>query len=124
MKRILLVGEDAHLLDTRAAILEQTGAAATCCPPSAITEHPEWEDFALVVLCHTIHDAKKLGEEIHRRWPEVPVLQVLTSYGAPSPINWHVDATSAATHPGDLVEVAKVLLRHSTEVLPCPAALG
>jgi hypothetical protein len=81
---ILCIGEDAQLLETRALLLRSTGAEVHCSTSDQIlqsqlqfsVQSSEQRSYDLVVLCHTIEQAKarSITECAHRR---VPPLQVL-----------------------------------------------
>jgi DNA-binding response OmpR family regulator len=65
---ILAVGEDSHLLRTRAEVLQKTGANVLCSSgASAARFIREWE-FDLIVLCHSVghQDAERITELAHQ----------------------------------------------------------
>jgi DNA-binding response OmpR family regulator len=80
MSKVLLLGNDLHLLETRGALLRKTGASVVCCSADDALGMLELDTFDLVVFCHTIvdDDAERLSHEIHRQWPQVKILQVIS----------------------------------------------
>jgi DNA-binding response OmpR family regulator len=81
MSRILLAGEDLHLLETRAAVLARTGASVLWGTSQKAELLLTSECFDLLVLCHTLSDRQreKITALANRRWPMTTVLQLVTS---------------------------------------------
>ena len=109
MARIVLIGEDSSLLATRAEVLKRTGASIACSSGSQAKAVLEEDIFDVVVLCHSLPEtiSNELVGYVHRRWPEVKILMVVTErtmYRAPG-----VDVTSPAD-PGRLIELTRQLL--------------
>jgi CheY-like chemotaxis protein len=81
MPKILLVGQDFRLLATRAAVLAKTDASVVCCNALEAMKLLESENFALVVLCHSLAEAQaaQITDAVHRRWPKTRVLMVVSN---------------------------------------------
>ena len=56
MLAILVVGEDAALLSTRAAVLRGAGAEVVCTDAEHAEEMLKSVRFDLVAICHTLHE--------------------------------------------------------------------
>jgi DNA-binding NarL/FixJ family response regulator len=113
MNTILLVGEDAMLLQTRAAVLAKTGAEVVCCAPNAALTMQADRECDLVVLCHSVAEALSLAlaETIHARWPKTKVLQVVSRREWDSvDAKAAVDAISSA-EPERLIQQTTKLLK-------------
>lgn len=80
MSRILLAGEDLHLLETRAAVLARTGASVLWGTSQKAELLLTSECFDLLVLCHTLSDGQreKLTALAQQRWPMTTPLQLVT----------------------------------------------
>lgn len=81
MPKILLVGQDSRLLETRAAVLAKIKATVVCQEPAESLEILEREIFDLVVLCHSLTE-KQVGEVtdvVRRRWPKTKILLVVSN---------------------------------------------
>ena len=113
-RRILLVGEDFHLLASRAALLSKTGARVTCCNTAEFADHLGTEKYALVVLCHSLRQdvGSGIAGEAHKRWPTIRVLQVVSTYNRPAHLPAGVDGSTPAD-PGKVLEHVIELLRPS-----------
>jgi CheY-like chemotaxis protein len=77
---ILAVGEDIHLLRTRADVLRKTGANVLCSSGGAALKFiAEWE-FDLIVLGHSVrhHDAKQITDAAHRPGSKTLVLLLIS----------------------------------------------
>lgn len=111
MERILLVGEDFALLATRAAVLAKTVSNITCCNPSEFFEQLPRDEFALVVLCHSLSDDLliSIAAEIHRRWPQARIVYLSKNMARSLPLERNVDAHATAD-PRKLVDTVAVLL--------------
>lgn len=113
MPKILLAGSDFRLLGTRAAVLGRTGASVVCCSAAEAFGIISTEKFDLVVLCHTLsdEDADRISCEIHGRWPETRILQVLSDlWKDPLHSRGHVVSNSSA-EPSRLVRYITNLLQ-------------
>jgi len=81
MPKILLVGQDSRLLETRAAVLAKIQATVVCQEPAESLEILEREIFDLVVLCHSLTE-KQIGEiagVVRRRLPKAKILLVVSN---------------------------------------------
>ena len=78
MDKVLLIGEDVSLLQTRAAVLAQTGAEILSCIPFEVRLLPPQTAIVLVVVCHTVtgEDCNLVIETAHRNWPQAKILQL------------------------------------------------
>ncbi len=117
MEKILLIGDDSHLLATRAAVLAKTGASVTSCNAKEFDALSDPDPFSLVVLCHSLTPAasRRIGDEVRRRWPQSRLLLVLKGIGDPSSFETHVDATAPAAEPAKLIAIATSLLAKSPQ---------
>ena len=81
MPKILLVGQDARLLETRAAVLAKVQATVVCRDLVESLKILEGETFDLVVLCHSLSDnqADEITGVIRRRWPRTKILLVVSN---------------------------------------------
>jgi hypothetical protein len=113
MEKILIVGDDFHLLATRAAILSKTGSKVTCCNASEFADHLGNDSFGLVVLCHTLAEdtRDRIVGDTHRRWPNARLLEVASL--VQRRYVREVDAETAS-EPGKLLENACRLLNLDT----------
>jgi hypothetical protein len=113
MQKILLVGNDDTLLRTRAWLLKQTQTVEVqTTGPADLGENANEQEFALLVLCHSldIPARLKVSAEAHRRWPQVRVMQVLKdSFGRDSSGSY-ADDTVLAGEPEQLVTHARTML--------------
>ncbi|HKO19956.1 MAG TPA: response regulator [Acidobacteriaceae bacterium] len=111
MSRILLIGEDDFLLETRAAVLRPSGAETVCTNVSSAIPLLEHKIFDLAILCHSIPDhlCQTLSEVIRQNWPSTRVLLVSAVR------RWEQDACSegvevCAPDPERLIERTVELL--------------
>jgi len=74
--RILLIGNEGHLLRDRVRRLAAIGAQVVVSDPSEIETHVGLESFDVVLLCHTLSALQRrvVTESAHRRWPRAQVL--------------------------------------------------
>jgi hypothetical protein len=81
--RVLLVGDDLDCLINHAKALSKPGIQAIISDPDELNTHVGAEGFNLVILCHTLSDLKRriAGESAHSRWPQVKLIQLLSSTG-------------------------------------------
>jgi hypothetical protein len=80
MENVLLVGEDAALLEARAAMLERSGVFVAWCRAADLDLHLWNETYDLVILCHTLTSGvarSLIVAEIYRRWPHARILHVI-----------------------------------------------
>jgi hypothetical protein len=80
MAAILSIGEDAFLLETRAAVLRRTGAEVVNTNIVSALSYLETRCFDLVILCHSIpiHLCRTLGEIIQLNWPATRLMHLST----------------------------------------------
>lgn len=81
MPKILLVGQDSRLLETRAAVLAKVQATVTCQEPNDSLGILECEMFDLVVLCHSLTEkqAGQITDVVRGRWPKTKILLVVSN---------------------------------------------
>jgi hypothetical protein len=111
MEKILLVGGNFALLAPRAAVLAKMVSNVTCCNPSEFGQMPVHEEFALVVLCHSLdeEDLLHIAFEVRQRWPRSRLLHIWERKGQPSPVEQRVDAI-VAPEPRKLAGTVATLL--------------
>jgi hypothetical protein len=75
MSKILLVGEDLRLLETRAEVLGRIGVDTVCCCQRQMMRDLRSEQFDLVVLCHSLatRAANDVAAVARLRWPKAPI---------------------------------------------------
>ena len=115
MENVLLVGEDAALLDARAAMLEGSGVSVAWCRAADLDLHLWNETYDLVILCHTLKPGvarSMMVAEIYRRWPHARILHVLGNCGREGDDS----AVGASVVEGDLGERGE-LVELSMELL-------
>jgi len=120
MHTILLVGADALLLHTRAAILGNTGAEVVCSDAASALAHladreQADREFDLVVLCHSLPAAVcvSLAKVVRARWPKTRILEVvaLKEWGS-AEARAAVDGISSP-EPARLIGTTAELLRRA-----------
>lgn len=81
MPKILLVGQDSRLLETRAAVLARLQATVVSRDLAESLEILERETFHLVVLCHSLSEkqAHEITGVIRQRWPTTKILLVASN---------------------------------------------
>jgi hypothetical protein len=113
MPKIVLAGQDVHLLDTRAEVLKKIGSDVVCCVGSKTIDVVEFEMPDLLVLCHTLahEEAEAIAERVYACCPKTRVLLVVSQVIADRPYrNAKFDATSMPD-PAHLVARSTELLR-------------
>ena len=112
MSRVLLVGVDELLQQTRAAVLRTIGADIVCSAPDAAPGVLEGLECNLVVLCHSLPEplSAVLAQTIRSRWPKTRILLVTSSriWEAAEAIS-AVDAICSADPERLVVQAAKLL---------------
>lgn len=80
MPKILLVGQDVSLLETRAEVLKKTGADVVYCIGSKVLDVLASELPNLVVLCHSLteQEAEAIADKVHACSPKTRVLLVVS----------------------------------------------
>jgi hypothetical protein len=112
MPKIVLAGQDLHLLESRAEVLKRTGAKVVYCGMSQAFEFVRSEMPDLLVLCHTLahEEAKAIAERVHACCPKTRFLLMVSRVIADEPYpDGMFDATS-------LPDPARLVAR-TTEVL-------
>ena len=117
MSKVLLVGEDELLQQTRAAVLRTTGVENICTPPRSALAIQQDRQCDLVILCHSLPDqlCAVLADNIHIRWPKTRILLVTPTRMWESP---HFEIAVDAVSSADPVR----LIRRATELLKQPDA--
>jgi hypothetical protein len=114
MPKIVLAGQDVHLLETRAAVLKKkTGAEVVYCAGSQALDIVVSEMPDLLVLCHSLlhEDAEAIADWVHACCPKTRVLLVVSQVVSDRPYeDAKFDATSLP-EPKRLVACATELLR-------------
>jgi response regulator RpfG family c-di-GMP phosphodiesterase len=112
MPKIVLAGQDIHLLETRAEVLKKIGSDVVCCVGPSALDVVESETPDLLVLCHTIahEEAEAIAERVYACCPKTRVLLVVSQVIADRPSrNAKFDATSMPD-PAQLVARCTELL--------------
>ncbi len=112
MCTILLVGEDAMLLQTRAAVLRKTGCEVLSCDAASAVTIQADRECKLVVLCHSLSSevCEALAEALHMRWPKTRILLVVSQR------EWGYAEAKAAVDAVSSVEPSG-LIERTTELL-------
>jgi hypothetical protein len=94
--RILVVGEDPWLLQSRAILLRYTGAETVSCTTREVAANSEIGGVDVLVMCHTIAPEvrRTFAASSRKRWPGVRVLQMLRADFQYYPPTSHADATA------------------------------
>jgi DNA-binding response OmpR family regulator len=122
MPKILLAGQDDHLLETRAAVLKKTGADVVYCIGSHAFNVIKSEMPDLVVLCHSLPEAEAevIADKAHVCCPRTRVLLVVSQATEEKHYKYaKFDATSLP-EPTKLITLAAKLL----EVMPYHSVRG
>jgi hypothetical protein len=121
MPKILLVGQDEGLLESRSAVLKRTGAVVVSCIgddflPAVQSEMPD-----TVVLCHSLSTdyAEAMADTVRLCCPKTKVLLVLSELRADRP---YKDAKFNAVSPAEpsrliarVSELLGILPHHAME---------
>jgi response regulator RpfG family c-di-GMP phosphodiesterase len=123
--KIVLVGQDISLLETRAEVLKKTGAEVVHCVGSEVLDVVAVERPELVVLCHSLPHgvAEEIADGVHEFSPTTKVLLVVSQVVAHRP---HQDAKFDAVslpEPVRLVANVAELLETQPVLRQEPAAL-
>jgi response regulator RpfG family c-di-GMP phosphodiesterase len=113
MPKIVLAGQDVHLLETRAEVLKKTGSDVVYCVGSEALNIVASEMPDLLVLCHTLahQEAEAIAERVYSCCPKTRVLLVVSQVVADRPYeDAKFDATSLP-EPKRLVACAIELLQ-------------
>lgn len=125
MPKIVLVGQDIGLLETRAAVLKKIGAEVVYCVGSQALNVIAVEMPDLLVLCHSLthEEAAAIAESVHTSYPTTRILLVVSQVITERPHeDLKIDATSLP-EPTRLIARATELLRglpshHVREIIP------
>ena len=115
MSKILLVGEDLMLLETRAAVLRSTGAEILCADPVSAFAVQQEHECDVVVLCHSLREdiCAALAEAVRRHWPKTRILLVIPERDCGfADARAVVDAISSP-EPEQLIQKTAELLRRA-----------
>jgi hypothetical protein len=113
MPKVVLAGQDVHLLETRAEVLKKTGSDVVYCLGSKAFDLVASEMPELLVLCHTLahEEAEAIAERVYACCPKTRVLLVVSQVIADWPDrDMKFDATSMPD-PARLVARSAELLR-------------
>lgn len=120
MPKILLAGQDIHLLGTRATVLAKTGADVITCIGSKTVEMVKSERPDLLVLCHSLlsgNDAESIADEIRACCKATKILMVLSELGSDLPVQDAKFDAICPPNPELLIFLANELLG---DTLPLP----
>ena len=111
--KILVAGQDVHLLGTRAAVLAKTGADVISCIGSQTVGVVKSEKPNLLVLCHSLlsgNDAQSIADEIRTCCKATKILMVVSELESDLPVqNAKFDAI-CSSNPERLIILANELL--------------
>jgi hypothetical protein len=113
MPKIVLAGQDLHLLETRAEVLKRTGADVVYCAMSKALDVVRREMPDLLVLCHTLAhaEAEAIAARVHECCPRTRFLLVVSQVIADESYpDGMFDATSV-TEPARLIARVTELLQ-------------
>jgi DNA-binding NtrC family response regulator len=121
MEKILLVGDDVHLLASRAAVLASKKMEVVSCSAREVAAHSEGAKFDLIVLCHSLREDLRSAtlKTARQRWPGARMLQILKDPYQMSPVEAGTDAVTS-TDPETLIDNVMKLLggRHNSHEIP------
>jgi CheY-like chemotaxis protein len=111
--KILLAGQDDRLLETRAAVLQRTGATVISCSGGEALDAVKSEMPDLVVLCHSlaVDDAELMADRIRDCCPTARILLVLSEMGPNKPYRDAKFDAKTFAEPSRLVTHATELLK-------------
>jgi response regulator RpfG family c-di-GMP phosphodiesterase len=112
MPKILLVGQDEGLLETRSAVLKKTGAVVTSYIGNDALKVVQSEMPDLVVVCHSLpmDDAESVADGVRICCPKTRILLVLSVVADRPYKETKFDAISPA-EPSSLIARSTELLR-------------
>lgn len=112
MAKILSVGLDASLLETRHKVLRLTGAEVISARPELAFRLIEEQEFGLVLICHTVPEdvCVRLCRALDRCCPEIPIVLLEGPAVRALPGSAKARGFDWQRGPGALVELAKGLL--------------
>ena len=113
MPKILLAGQDIHLLGTRAAVLAKTGADVISCIGSKTVGMVKSERPDLLVLCHSLlsgNDAQSIADEIRTCCKTTKILMVVSELESDLPVQDAKFDATCSSRPERLIVLANELL--------------
>jgi hypothetical protein len=113
MPKILVAGQDIHLLGTRAAVLAKTGADVISCLGAKTVGMVKSERPDLLVLCHSLlsdNDAESIADEIRACCKATKILMVLSELGSELPVQDAKFDAICPPNPERLIVLANELL--------------
>ncbi len=113
MPKILVAGQDIHLLGTRAAVLAKTGADVISCIGSKTVGMAKSERPDLLVLCHSLlsdNDAESIADEIRACCKATKILMVVSKLDSDLPIQDEKFDAICSSNPERLIVHANELL--------------
>jgi hypothetical protein len=116
MSKILLAGQDTHLLATRAAVLARLGCEVRWGSSAMIESVLREEQVDIVVLCHTLSlkEREELNSLAHAGWSTTRVVQLVSIFWEEG--NEIPDGARMSTcTPQQLIREVQELLRESTK---------
>jgi CheY-like chemotaxis protein len=111
--KILLAGQDIHLLGTRAAVLAKTGADVISCMGSKAVGMVKSERPDLLVLCHSLlsgNDAHSIADEIRACCKTTKILMVVSELESDLPVQDAKFDAICSSNPERLIVHANELL--------------
>jgi CheY-like chemotaxis protein len=120
MQKILLTGQDEHLLLTRAAVLRATGADVLSCGGSQAIAMAKSEIPDLIVLCHSLTDseAETIAAQIYQWRIGTRILLVSSDMASDAYRERASFDGIASSQPERLVRAAKDLLNETAGLNP------
>jgi hypothetical protein len=111
--KILLAGQDIHLLGTRAAVLARTGADVISCIGAKTVGMVRSERPDLLVLCHSLlsdNDAHSIADEIRACCKTTKILMVVSELESDLPLQDAKFDAICSSNPERLIGHANELL--------------
>jgi DNA-binding response OmpR family regulator len=105
MARVLLLGENALLLKTRAAVLRRTGAEVLSATPDEVLSDGKIDGIDALILCHTVppHTREELTSALRQRWPGIRVIQLVRFDYESNSAEQHADTVAVSGNPAELI---------------------
>ena len=120
---VLLVGEDRHLLNTRAALLGRLGTEVNCVTGAEALQRIAAQNlhFDLVVLCHSVKQshAAAISGAVHKRKLPTFVLQVKERFGTDEDRAQICCDALVDAHPASLTDCVRDILRKQAARVQC-----
>lgn len=122
--RILLLGNDSHLLDTRQWVFESAGyevyaTASFLVLNHILTNHPASLPIDLMILCHSlsIEDCNRARSLARARFPKMEVVMLAANNGVLHSAEGD-RVVDTAEGPRTLLETVKDLMKRPSEACP------